>query len=109
MLVAAVLVVDKSVQPAFGLTEDAGAVDVARAGGQARRFVALWLLQVQRADNEEVARHLGFHDSASFRRSFKRWTGLTPRPIRAALDGELGGLAAGAASRWDDAYAAGGT
>ncbi|WP_288378984.1 AraC family transcriptional regulator [uncultured Massilia sp.] len=50
---------------------------------QVRTHVALWLLQVQRADNEEVARYLGFHDAANFRRSFKRWTGVTPGPIRA--------------------------
>jgi len=55
-----------------------------------RTHVALWLFQVERADNEQVARYLGFHDAANFRRSFKRWTGLTPGPIRAALDGELG-------------------
>ena len=55
-----------------------------------RTHVALWLFQVERADNEEVARYLGFHDAANFRRSFKRWTGLTPGPIRAALDGQLG-------------------
>jgi AraC-like DNA-binding protein len=57
---------------------------------QVRTHVALWLFQVERADNEQVARYLGFHDAANFRRSFKRWTGLTPGPIRAALDGELG-------------------
>ena len=60
---------------------------------QVRTHVALWLFQVRRADNEEVARYLGFHDAANFRRSFKRWTGLTPGPIRAAIDGELGWLA----------------
>ncbi|WP_312515542.1 AraC family transcriptional regulator ligand-binding domain-containing protein [Massilia sp.] len=60
---------------------------------QVRTHVALWLFQVRRADNEEVARYLGFHDAANFRRSFKRWTGLTPGPIRAALDGELGWFA----------------
>ncbi|MEW6024103.1 MAG: AraC family transcriptional regulator ligand-binding domain-containing protein [Pseudomonadota bacterium] len=54
-----------------------------------RTHVALWLFQVERADNEEVARYLGFHDAANFRRSFKRWTGLPPAPLRAALDGEL--------------------
>lgn len=58
-----------------------------------RTHVALWLFQAERADNEAVARHLGFHDAANFRRSFKRWTGLTPGPIRAALDGELGWFA----------------
>ncbi len=50
---------------------------------QVRTHVALWLLQVERADNEEVARYLGFHDAANFRRSFKRWTGVTPGPVRA--------------------------
>jgi len=59
-----------------------------------RTHVALWLFQVERADNEQVARYLGFHDAANFRRSFKRWTGLSPGPIRAALDGELGWLGA---------------
>jgi AraC-like DNA-binding protein len=59
---------------------------------QVRTHVALWLLQVEQADNEEVARYLGFHDAANFRRSFKRWTGLTPGPIRAALNAELGWL-----------------
>ena len=54
-----------------------------------RTHVALWLFQAERADNEAVARYLGFHDAANFRRSFKRWTGVTPGPIRAALDGEL--------------------
>lgn len=58
-----------------------------------RTHVALWLFQAERADNEAVARYLGFHDAANFRRSFKRWTGLTPGPIRAALDGELGWFA----------------
>lgn len=60
---------------------------------QVRTHVALWLFQVERADNEQVARYLGFHDAANFRRSFKRWTGLSPGPIRAALDGELGWFA----------------
>jgi AraC-like DNA-binding protein len=58
-----------------------------------RTHVALWLFQAEGADNDAVARHLGFHDVANFRRSFKRWTGLTPGPIRAALAGELGWFA----------------
>lgn len=36
-------------------------------------------------DNEAVARHLGFHDANNFRRSFKRWTGMTPMLLRAGL------------------------
>jgi AraC-like DNA-binding protein len=52
---------------------------------QVRTHVALWMFQAQGADNEAVARHLGFHDAANFRRSFKRWTGLTPLLLREAL------------------------
>jgi AraC-like DNA-binding protein len=45
-----------------------------------------------------VARHLGFHDSANFRRSFKRWTGVTPSLLRGRLlDGGLELPAAGLA------------
>lgn len=50
-----------------------------------RTHVALHLFQSQGADNQAVARYLGFHDAANFRRSFKRWTGLTPALLRAAL------------------------
>ena len=52
---------------------------------QVRTHVALWLFQARRLDNEAAAHYLGFHDAANFRRSFKRWTGLTPGPLRAAL------------------------
>ncbi|MBB2487852.1 AraC family transcriptional regulator ligand-binding domain-containing protein [Mitsuaria sp. WAJ17] len=45
---------------------------------QARSHVALYLLLLNRRSSEVVARELGFHDRSSFRRSFKRWTGLTP-------------------------------
>ena len=53
---------------------------------QVRTHVALWLFHAQRADNDAVARYLGFHDVANFRRSFKRWTGQPPLLLRAALD-----------------------
>ena len=52
---------------------------------QVRTHVALYLFQTRRADNEAVARHLGFHDATNFRRSFKRWTGQTPGLLRDAL------------------------
>nr|WP_260115628.1 AraC family transcriptional regulator [Pseudoduganella umbonata] len=52
---------------------------------QVRTHVALWMFHAQRADNEEVARYLGFHDAANFRRSFKRWTGVTPWLLRMGL------------------------
>lgn len=56
---------------------------------QVRAHVALQLYQGRGFDNEQVARHLGFHDTANFRRSFKRWTGLTPRSLRDSLDPPL--------------------
>ena len=46
---------------------------------QVRTHVALWMFHAQGADNEAVARYLGFHDAANFRRSFKRWTGVIER------------------------------
>ncbi|MGO4377938.1 AraC family transcriptional regulator ligand-binding domain-containing protein [Pseudoduganella sp. RAF19] len=52
---------------------------------QVRSHVALYLFLAQRADNEAVAHYLGFHDAANFRRSFKRWTGLTPGLLREGL------------------------
>lgn len=58
---------------------------------QVRTHVALWLFQAHGADNEAVARYLGFHDAANFRRSFKRWTGSSPAPLRAALGAALPG------------------
>ncbi len=54
---------------------------------QVRSHVALYLFQSRQADNEAVADYLGFHDTANFRRSFKRWTGLTPALLRASLAG----------------------
>jgi AraC-like DNA-binding protein len=57
---------------------------------QVRTHVALWLFQAQGADNDAVARHLGFHDAANFRRSFKRWTGQAPLSLRSTLSEALG-------------------
>jgi AraC-like DNA-binding protein len=51
---------------------------------QVRAHVALQLMH-RGCDNDAVARHLGYHDANNFRRSFKRWTGMTPMLIRAAL------------------------
>jgi AraC-like DNA-binding protein len=51
---------------------------------QVRTHVALRLMR-RGEDNDAVARHLGFHDATNFRRSFKRWTGMTPLLLRAGL------------------------
>lgn len=59
---------------------------------QVRTHVALYLFQTLRYDNEAVAKHLGFHDANNFRRSFKRWTGLTPSLLRAGLMKDFLGL-----------------
>lgn len=50
-----------------------------------RSHVALYLYQFRGSGNDEVARHLGFHDVPNFRRSFKRWTGVTPSGLRGEL------------------------
>lgn len=56
---------------------------------QVRAHLAMHLFHHRGLPNDEVARQLGFHDSTNFRRSFKRWTGMTPSLLRAAL-GALG-------------------
>jgi len=45
---------------------------------QLRAQVAVYLLQLRGCSNEAAAAQLGFHDRHNFRRSFKRWTGMTP-------------------------------
>jgi AraC-like DNA-binding protein len=50
----------------------------------ARREVADALLHDPRASISEVAFLLGFADSTSFHRSFKRWTGRSPGDARRA-------------------------
>ncbi|MEC5161235.1 MULTISPECIES: AraC family transcriptional regulator [unclassified Janthinobacterium] len=52
---------------------------------QVRTHAAIYLFHTRRYDNDAVARHLGFHDATNFRRSFKRWTGMTPSLLRDAL------------------------
>jgi AraC-like DNA-binding protein len=52
---------------------------------QVRAHVAIHLFQMRGYDNEAVAQYLGFHDATNFRRSFKRWTGLTPSLLRDGL------------------------
>ena len=52
---------------------------------QVRAHVALQLFHGGQHDNDDVARYLGFHDANNFRRSFKRWTGMTPMLLRQGL------------------------
>ncbi|MFZ5550909.1 MAG: AraC family transcriptional regulator ligand-binding domain-containing protein [Pseudomonadota bacterium] len=59
---------------------------------QARAHLAMHLFHHHGLANDEVARRLGFHDSTNFRRSFKRWTGMTPSRLREAM-GFRGALA----------------
>lgn len=47
-----------------------------------RKHVALYLYQTRGFTNEEVAAYLRFNDTANFRRSFKRWTGVVPSGLR---------------------------
>ncbi|MDP1977059.1 AraC family transcriptional regulator [Undibacterium sp.] len=59
---------------------------------QVRTHVALYLFQSLQYDNEAVAHHLGFHDANNFRRSFKRWTGVTPSLLKEKLADDFPGL-----------------
>lgn len=53
---------------------------------QVRAHVTMQLFHAGRHDNDDVANYLGFHDANNFRRSFKRWTGMTPMLLRRSLD-----------------------
>ena len=52
---------------------------------QVRKHVSFQLFYSQGYSNEQVASYLGFHDVNNFRRSFKRWTGITPSSFRDTL------------------------
>lgn len=53
---------------------------------QVRLHTALRLMHGRGWDNETVGRYLGFGDPANFRRSMKRWAGLTPAQLRSVLN-----------------------
>ncbi|WP_269532352.1 helix-turn-helix domain-containing protein [Chitinimonas sp. BJYL2] len=52
---------------------------------QVRTHVSVWLMHYRGYSHEQLAEHFGFHDARNFRRSFQRWTGITP----ACPEGEL--------------------
>ncbi len=54
---------------------------------QVRLHTALRLMHGRGLDNEAVGHYLGFDDPANFRRSMKRWAGLTPAQLRLAMAG----------------------
>jgi AraC-like DNA-binding protein len=47
-----------------------------------RQQQAVFLLTEQHFNNEKIAHVLNFSDITNFRRSFKRWTGLTPQALK---------------------------
>jgi AraC-like DNA-binding protein len=47
-----------------------------------RQQQAVFLLTEQDFNNEKIAHDLNFSDITNFRRSFKRWTGLTPQALK---------------------------
>ena len=44
-----------------------------------RRRSAVDLMLNNKWNQEEVAKHLGIHDAANFRRAFRKWTGCSPK------------------------------
>jgi AraC-like DNA-binding protein len=54
---------------------------------QVRLHTAVQLMHGRGLDNEAIGHFLGFDDPANFRRSMKRWAGLTPAQLRLAMAG----------------------
>lgn len=59
---------------------------------QARLHQAIHWLQFHDYSTDQVARQLNFTDSTNFRRSFKRWSGLTPAACQRTLATTMGSL-----------------
>lgn len=53
-----------------------------------RMHAALYYYQVKGYSNEEVADILNFQDVTNLRRSFKRWTGLSPSAVKTLLSSD---------------------
>ncbi|VUD42013.1 putative HTH-type transcriptional regulator [Thalassocella blandensis] len=51
----------------------------------ARLETAVHLFKAEGFTNEQVASYLGFYDEANLRRSFKRWTGMSPSDFLSSL------------------------
>lgn len=49
-----------------------------------REELACWLLLQTRESVEAISTRLGYDDPSNFSRTFRRWTGVTPRDFRAA-------------------------
>jgi AraC-like DNA-binding protein len=62
-----------------------GGVTFSQLVEEARRSMALTLLQAHGIKLVDVALDLGYSDNANFVRAFKRWTGSTPGAIRKSL------------------------
>jgi AraC-like DNA-binding protein len=52
---------------------------------QVRQDAAFWLLSRSNTTVEEIAVQLGYSDPSNFSRTFRRWTGQTPREFRGAV------------------------
>ena len=61
---------------------------------QMRRQLAMRYLREREMAICEVAYLLGFSESSSFHRAFKRWTGVTPKEFRKNLQATLSNLTA---------------